>query len=82
MRIGPSTTVEDAVRRRPRALRVLLRHGLPCALCPLARFVTVGEACRRHGVSVAALLEALGSAAGERRAPRPEAGKARSFTDG
>ncbi|HEU5315446.1 MAG TPA: hydrid cluster protein-associated redox disulfide domain protein [Chloroflexota bacterium] len=79
--VDPETTVEDAVRCNPRALRLLLDHRLPCALCPLARFVTIAEACRHHGLATGALLAALNGAAGRRGRPRRVKAAAKAVTD-
>ncbi len=50
MPAAPLQLVDDVMRRWPAAIRVFLDHKMRCVGCPMARFHTLEEACREHGV--------------------------------
>jgi hybrid cluster-associated redox disulfide protein len=43
-------TMEDVMRMWPETIRIILSHGMLCVGCPFARFQTVNDAIREHGV--------------------------------
>jgi hybrid cluster-associated redox disulfide protein len=47
------------MRRWPKMLRVFLDYKMNCIGCPFARFMTVEEACREHGVDSGRFLADL-----------------------
>ena len=62
----PQTKVGDVLTHYPQSLEVFLRHGFgplanPVLRKTMARVVTIEQACRREGVSLAQLLEDLNS---------------------
>lgn len=57
--IGPSTLVDDIMRRWPGTLRSFLDHRMNCPGCPIACFHSVADACREHHVEVEAFLSDL-----------------------
>ncbi len=62
--IGPNTVVADALKLRPDALAVFVRHGFtqlqnPIGRRTLARAVTVAQAAQMRGVDLEALLRDL-----------------------
>ncbi|MEW9835146.1 DUF1858 domain-containing protein [Mesorhizobium marinum] len=48
-------TMDEIMRLWPATIRVVLDHGLLCVGCPIARFHTVADAIREHGVDGARL---------------------------
>ncbi len=43
-------TMEDVMRMWPETIRIILSHGMLCVGCPFAKFQTVNDAIREHGV--------------------------------
>ena len=52
-------TVAELLAREPRAVRILLGHGMHCVGCAIARFETLAEVCAIYGVPLEQLLEEL-----------------------
>lgn len=52
-------TIEAVLDSCPQAARVLLRHGMACVGCVMARFETLAEAACEYHVNVTALLDEL-----------------------
>jgi hybrid cluster-associated redox disulfide protein len=63
-------TIESLLARHPQAARVLLKHGMACVGCTMARFETLAEAAREYRVDLRALLNDL-------RAPHPHSPRTR-----
>jgi len=59
MTIGLDDIVDDVLRRQPATFRIFLDYKMRCIGCPIARFHTIGEACRAHHVEPTAFLAAL-----------------------
>ena len=59
---GRRSTVDEIMRRTPRAVRIFLDNGMHCVGCPIAPFHTVAEAAREHGLDEAALRRVLEAA--------------------
>ena len=59
-------TVDTLLAKRPEAADVLLRHGMACVGCVMARFETVAEAARVYRLDLRSLLRELAEA---RRGP-------------
>lgn len=61
-KIREDTTLEEVLRHRE-AIPILMKYGLPCSACPLARFeigrLKIGDATRRYGIDVNSLLKEL-----------------------
>lgn len=57
--IAAATTIEEVLRRRPRAARVFQRHRMACVGCAMAPFDTVAEAAAVYGLPLGALLAEL-----------------------
>jgi hybrid cluster-associated redox disulfide protein len=64
MQIGFDDLVDDVMSAAPDTIRVFIQFRMGCVGCPIACFHTVDDACREHGVSRDAFLDALRSAAG------------------
>jgi len=68
-KITEDTTLEEVLRHRE-AIPILMKCGLPCATCPVARFemgeLKIGDATRRYGIDVNSLLKELNQAIRER----------------
>ena len=47
--IGPDTTVDEVLARRPLAAKVFLARRMHCVGCDLARFETLAEAAGIYG---------------------------------
>jgi hybrid cluster-associated redox disulfide protein len=59
MTIDLDDTVDEVLRRQPATFRIFLDYKMRCIGCPIARFHTIGEACRAHHVEPTAFLSAL-----------------------
>ena len=61
-KITEDTTLEEVLRHRE-AIPILIKYGLPCSACPLARFemgrLKIGDVTRRYGIDVNSLLKEL-----------------------
>lgn len=68
-KITEDATLEEVLMHRE-AVPILMKYGLPCVGCPLARFemgkLKIGDASRRYGVDVNSLLKELNEAIGGR----------------
>jgi hybrid cluster-associated redox disulfide protein len=58
-RLTASTTVADALLKRPLAARLLVHHRMHCVGCAVAPFETLAEACEIYRVAVQDLLAEL-----------------------
>jgi hybrid cluster-associated redox disulfide protein len=52
-------TIETLLSTRPGAAEVLLRHGMACVGCAMARFETLAEAAREYRLDLSALVAEL-----------------------
>lgn len=59
MPIAPDHCVDDVMRRWPETIRVFLSYSMHCVGCPVGRFHTVTDACRKHGVDLDRFLADL-----------------------
>lgn len=57
--LDPETTTDALMRRWPRTIPILIRHGMLCVGCPIAGFHTLREACTQHGVAFEPFIGAL-----------------------
>ena len=64
-------TIEALLEARPGAARILLRHGMACIGCAMARFETVAEAAREYHVDLDGLLKELRGLKRHARRQRP-----------
>lgn len=64
-------TIDALLQARPGAARILLRHGMACVGCAMARFETVAEAAREYHVELGGLLKELRGVKRDRRRERP-----------
>ena len=55
----PGMVVGDMMSRWPQTVPVLVRQGMACPGCLMARFMTVHEAAREHGVPPGRLMREL-----------------------
>jgi hybrid cluster-associated redox disulfide protein len=55
-------TVDDVMRQWPSTIRVFLDFNMHCVGCPIATFHSVEEACREHGMDLAAFFRRLQAA--------------------
>lgn len=58
----PDMIVGDLMRRWPASVPVLVGRRMACPGCLMARFMTVYEAAREHGLEPEALLAELAAA--------------------
>jgi hybrid cluster-associated redox disulfide protein len=61
--IAVGALVDDVMRDYPATIRVFLDFRIKCIGCPVARFHTVDDACREHGIECETFLRALQAAA-------------------
>ena len=59
---APDLALSALMETWPEAINVFLRHRMLCVGCVIARFHTVSDACREHGVDEAEFRAALGAA--------------------
>jgi hybrid cluster-associated redox disulfide protein len=52
-------TIELLLAERPEAARILLRHGMACIGCAMARFETIADVAREYRVDLRLLLNDL-----------------------
>lgn len=57
-------TIAELLAREPRAVRILLGHGMHCVGCAIAPFETLAEVCAIYGLPLEPLLEELRGAGG------------------
>ncbi len=69
----PEISLADIMRIWPRTVDVFLRYRMLCVGCVIARFHTVADASREHGIDEFELRAALAAAAGE-EGPGPGSG--------
>lgn len=69
----PELSLADIMRTWPRTVGVFLGYRMLCVGCVVARFHTVADASRAHGIDEAELRAALAAAAGG-EAGGPEGG--------
>lgn len=50
-KIKESTPIGEAAGKNPKAILVLMKHGLSCAGCPMAAAETIGQGAMAHGMS-------------------------------
>jgi hybrid cluster-associated redox disulfide protein len=50
-------TIAELLAREPRAVRILLGHGMHCVGCVIAPFETLAEVCAIYGLPLEQLLE-------------------------
>lgn len=60
--ITADTNLEELLTRYPQVVPVFLRHRMLCFGCDLARFESVGDACRIYGEEISGLLGELSEA--------------------
>ena len=63
--ITADTIVSEALDTSPRTLSVFLRHGMHCAGCVMAPFMTLTEAAAHYRLDPEALVGELNAAAKE-----------------
>lgn len=59
MTIAKQATIGQVVDEHPETVPVFLQHGLSCCGCAIARFESVEQGARAHGVDVDALIRDL-----------------------
>lgn len=57
--VGLSSNLEATLCGRPRLVRLFLDRRMACPGCPMARFETLADAARHHGVDGEELLAAV-----------------------
>jgi hybrid cluster-associated redox disulfide protein len=63
--------VADVMQRWPSTVTVFMSHRMACPGCPMAPFVTIGEAAAAYGIAAETLLSAFQPAVCGRRDPDP-----------
>jgi hybrid cluster-associated redox disulfide protein len=66
--ISADWTIDALLNARSEAPEVLLRHGMACTGCIMARFETLAEAAREYGVNVNQLIREIGDPQQSKRA--------------
>ena len=59
MTITKQATIGQVVDEHPETVSVFLQHGLSCCGCAIARFESVEQGARAHGIGVNALIRDL-----------------------
>jgi len=62
--IRADMTVDAVVKRYPRTAAVFLRRTMNCPDCHISRFHDIGNASKRYGVDLEALITELNEAVG------------------
>jgi hybrid cluster-associated redox disulfide protein len=57
--VGADMLVADVMQRWPSTATVFLRHGMACPGCPMAPFMTVGEAAASYRIPLDRLVADL-----------------------
>lgn len=52
-----SMSMDEMMQTWPETIRVVLDHRMQCVGCPLARFQSVSDACKEHGVDEGLFLD-------------------------
>ena len=60
--IDLASNLETTLRGRPRLVRLFLGRRMACPGCPMARFETLADAARHHGMDGGELLAAVRAA--------------------
>jgi len=60
--ISADTNLEDLLSSHPEVVWVFVRRRMLCFSCELAKFESVGDACRIYGQPTNALLDEIGAA--------------------
>lgn len=55
--LAGTMSMDEVMRTWPQTIRVVLDHRMHCVGCPIARFQTLSDACKEHGVDEAQFLE-------------------------
>ena len=62
MKITDKTTLEKIMEKNG-AEEILVKHGVPCVSCPMAKFeiekLKIGEVCRMYGLPLKDILNDL-----------------------
>lgn len=62
MKITDKTTLEKIMEKNG-AEEILVKHGVPCVSCPMAKFeiekLKIGEVCRMYGLNLKKILKEL-----------------------
>ncbi|WP_102958598.1 DUF1858 domain-containing protein [Mangrovicella endophytica] len=67
-------TVDELLTCHTVLIPVFIRHRMHCIGCPLARFHSVRDACREHGLALDAFMAAIEAAKPNDGSPaRPDA---------
>ena len=56
VRTEPDTLVDDVMTAIPVTIRVFMTHRMHCVGCAVGRFHTIADACRAHGIDLAAFM--------------------------
>ena len=59
MAISKEMRIEEIVAEHPETVRVFFEHGLLCVGCAAARFESLEQGARAHGIDVDALIADL-----------------------
>jgi hybrid cluster-associated redox disulfide protein len=59
MAISKEMTIQEIVSSHPETVRVFFQHGLMCVGCAAARFESLEQGARAHGIDVDALVADL-----------------------
>lgn len=64
MKITKNTTLETILEKSG-AEEILVKHGVPCVSCPMAKFeiseLKIGDVCKMYGIDIIKLLKDLNS---------------------
>lgn len=60
--ITKDLTIMEVLQRKPQAVQVFVKFGMPCMGCMIAPGETVEEAAQAHGLDVEELTKALNQA--------------------
>jgi len=67
----PDWTIDAVLDAHPGAAQILVRHGMACVGCVMARFETLADAAREYRIPLKSLLKELRSIDQRQRSPRP-----------
>lgn len=58
-KITKNDTIEEAIKKNPRAKEIFFKEGLVCIDCPMAQYETIEQGYSLHGIDTNKMLKKL-----------------------
>ena len=65
-KITKNMLLGEVVSKYPKAVKVFMKYGLPCAMCEIAFSETVEQGASSHGIELKSLLKDLNKVASKK----------------